>query len=191
MDSRMVLFFLSTIAGFVMVVGGMWLIYKEKIYIDRESKQPIKVELPGSLSFSSNYPALALFVLGFFPLVYPFHELPTLDEYKRVKNVQIRGLIHSDGVHDVLQPDVATVVYAAQLPAYPLVKSGEEFSLEVPVIRGTEEYQVMLIVNGHVLDYQKASAKGNGDEIKLEFKPPVVEPAQYAGKIDPVPAEYR
>jgi hypothetical protein len=46
-DSRMVLFFLSTIAGFVMIVGGMWLVYKEKIYIDRESKQPISIELPG------------------------------------------------------------------------------------------------------------------------------------------------
>lgn len=191
MDSRMVLFFLSTIAGFVMVVGGMWLIYKEKIYIDRESKQPIKVELPGNLSFSSNYPALTLFVLGFFPLAYPIYELPMLTQYKLVKDVHIKGLIHSDGVHTTIQPDVATVVYAAELPAYPLVKPDEEFTLGVPVISGSEEYQVMLVVNGHVLDYQKASAKGSGDEIKVEFKPLVVEPAQYAGKIEPVPAEYR
>jgi hypothetical protein len=191
MDSRMVLFFLSTIAGFVMIVGGMWLVYKQKIYIDRESQQPIKVELPGNFSFSSNYPALTLFVLGFFPLAYPFHELPLLTQYKLVKDVHIRGLIHSDGVHELVQPDVATVVYAARLPAYPLVRSGEEFSLGVPVIDGTEEYEVMLVVNGHVLDYQKASTKGNNGEIKVEFKPLVVEPAQYAGKVEPVPADFR
>ena len=57
MDSRMVLYLLIAIAGFVMVVGGMWLIYKQKIYIDRESGQPITVELPGNFKFTSNYPA--------------------------------------------------------------------------------------------------------------------------------------
>lgn len=191
MDSRMVLFFLSTIAGFVMIVGGMWLIYKEKIYIDRESQQPIKIELPGHFSFTSNYPALALFVLGFFPLIYPFQKLTLLTQYKLVKDVHIRGLIHSDGVHDVVQPDVATIVYAARLPAYPLVRSGEEFTLGVPVIDGTDEYEVMLVVNGHVLDYQKASAKENNGDIKVEFKPLMLEPAEYAGKIDPVPPDYR
>lgn len=81
MDARMVLFFMSTLAGFVMIAGGIWLIYKEKIYIDRESNKPVEVKLPVGFSFSSNYPALALFALGFFPLVYPFHELPLLTKY--------------------------------------------------------------------------------------------------------------
>ncbi|MEA2599876.1 MAG: hypothetical protein QOF89_868 [Acidobacteriota bacterium] len=33
------LYYLSSFAGLIMVVGGIWLIYKEKIYIDSESKQ--------------------------------------------------------------------------------------------------------------------------------------------------------
>jgi hypothetical protein len=88
-------------------------------------------------------------VLGFVPLIYPFHELPLLTQYKLVK--QIKGLIHSDGKTVPLQPDGAAVVYAAELPAYPLVKSEEEFNLAVPVISGRAQYEVMLVVNGHVL----------------------------------------
>lgn len=79
MDARIVLFYLVAVGGFVMVVGGMWLILKEKIYIDRESKQQIAIKLPGGWSFQSNYPALALFVLGFIPLIYPLQQVYTLD----------------------------------------------------------------------------------------------------------------
>jgi hypothetical protein len=191
MDSRMVLYLLIAIAGFVMVVGGMWLIYKQKIYIDRESGQPITVELPGNFKFTSNYPALALFALGFVPLIYPVHELPQLDQFKRVKNVQIQGVIRSADGGKLVQPNASTVVYAAELPPYPLMKSGEEFSLGVPVISGKGEYQVMLVVNGHVVDYQKASARDDSNVIKVEFHPVDIEPAPYAGEIQPVPADFR
>lgn len=187
----MVLYFLIAIAGFVMVVGGMWLIYKQKIYIDRESGHPITIELPGNLKFSSNYPALALFALGFIPLIYPVHELPNLTEYKKVQHVQIRGVIHSDEGRKLVQPNVSTVVYAAKVPSYPLMKSDEEFSLDEPVISGKGDYQLMLVVNGHVVDYQKASAKDGSNQITVEFHPVDIEPAAYSGEVQPVPPEYR
>ena len=38
MDHRMFLYLLTAVSGFVMVVGGMWLIYKEKIYFDSQSR---------------------------------------------------------------------------------------------------------------------------------------------------------
>jgi hypothetical protein len=191
MDSRMVLYFLIAVAGFVMVVGGMWLIYKQRIYFDRESGQPITVELPGNFKFTSNYPALALFALGFLPLIYPVHELPKLDQFKRVKSVQIRGVIRAGDGRKLVQPNVSTVVYAAEVPAHPLMRSEEEFSLGVPVISGKGEYQVMLVVNGHVVDYQKASAKDDSNVIKVEFHPVDIEPAPYTGEIQAVPADFR
>src|SRR5215813_1014704 len=64
------LLYLCSLAGFSMVVGGIWLIYKEKIYIDRESKQVTEVKTPLG-SFKTNIPALVLFALGFVPLIYP------------------------------------------------------------------------------------------------------------------------
>ena len=80
MDPRVPLLFMIVFAGFVMVAGGMWLLYKQKIVIDKESNQPIEISLPGDLKFKSNYPALALFVLGFFPLVYPLSKLGILTD---------------------------------------------------------------------------------------------------------------
>jgi hypothetical protein len=62
----------------------------------------------------------------------------------------------------------------------------------VPVIRGNEEYKVLLIVNGHVLDSQTASAKSTTDgQIKVQFNPVIVEPANYTGQIAPVPPAYQ
>jgi hypothetical protein len=66
MDARMVLFFMSTLAGFVMIAGGIWLIYKEKIYIDRESNKPVEVKLPGgSASAATILPWLCLLLDSF------------------------------------------------------------------------------------------------------------------------------
>jgi hypothetical protein len=64
------LYYLSSFAGLVMVAGGIWLLYKQKIYIDSESKQVIEVELPIG-KFKTNLPVLVLFALGFVPLIYP------------------------------------------------------------------------------------------------------------------------
>ena len=180
MDFRIVLFLITALAGFIMIAGGMWLIYKEKIYIDRESNQPIEVKLPGNFSFRSNYPALALFALGFFPLVYPFHELPVLTKYVLVRNVKLKGPV---------PPDVSpALVYAARTP-YPVEKREEGFNFAVPVIKGDEEYRVLLIVNGHVVDSQTDAP--TGDEIMVRFKPVISEPTQYKAQIDPLPADYK
>ena len=92
MDPRIGLYYLSAGAGLYMVVGGIWLIYTEKIYIDRESKQPIEIQSPLG-SFKSNYPALTLFALGFFPLVHPLCAIDNLTEFVKVDTVRIKGMV--------------------------------------------------------------------------------------------------
>src|SRR5215472_711955 len=91
MDIRTPILLMTELSGVAMVVGGMWLIYKQKIYIDKESNQPVEVSLPGNLKFKSNYPALALFVLGFFPLIYPFTQVSKLEAYPHVVRVNLTG----------------------------------------------------------------------------------------------------
>ena len=58
MDSWIIipLYYLCSVAGLVMVVGGIWLIYKEKIFIDRETKQITEIEIPGGWKFRTNIP---------------------------------------------------------------------------------------------------------------------------------------
>jgi len=182
-DGRMILLAMTALAGFIMVVGGMWLVYKQKIYIDRESNKPIEIKLPGNFSFTGNYPALALFALGFFPLIYPLHEVRIPPGYVLVRNVKIKGTVHSQAY--------PALVYAAAAP-YPVVNDGDGFDVPVPVINGDGEYKVLLIVDGHVLDSQLAKATSETDrEIEVQFKPVIVDPPQYKGEIKPIPASYQ
>ena len=182
MDSTMVLYYLSSAAGLVMVVGGIWLIYKEKIFIDRESKQPIEIRLPFG-SFKSNYPALALFVLGFFPLVYPVYKLNP-ENYVRVKQVKIKGLVETDAY--------PALVYAARGRDFVLNKE-EGFHIPVPFLgQGDEDYKVLLIVNDHVLgEAVVAREPGSHGDIEVKFKPVSIEPLAYETKVEAVPEKYK
>jgi len=182
MDTRMWLFLMTEFSGFAMVVGGMWLIYKQRIYIDKESNQPIEVKLPGNFSFRSNYPALALFALGFFPLIYPFHELQDLPEYPHVVTVKLTG-VPDTNVYPAL-------VYASVAPSA-VTQNGDSFSLPVPFIgRGDEEYKVLLIANDHVLDSETAKKTGDGD-IEIKFRPTILASPEYKTTRAPVPADYK
>lgn len=182
MDIRMFLLFMTEFAGFVMVVGGIWLIYKEKIYLDKESNQPIEVTLPGNFNFKSNYPALALFALGFFPLIYPFHEISKLKDYPRVVSVKLTGVPDID-VHPAL-------IYASVSPGV-VTQNGESFTVPVPFIgNGDDEYKVLLVANEHVLDVQTAKKTGNND-IEVKFRKTIVVPAEYQTTEAPVPAGYK
>jgi len=178
----MLLFFTPSFAGFVMVVGGMWLIYKQKIYIDKESNQPVEISLPGNFRFKSNYPALALFVLGFFPLVYPFHELPRLEEYPHVIWVKLTGVPNTN-VYPAL-------VYASMTPS-PVTREGDSFTVPVPFIgKGDEEYKVLLIANEHVLDSQTAKRMSDGN-IEIKFAPTILTPSEFKTTDASVPADYK
>jgi hypothetical protein len=182
MNIRTFIFLMTEFAGFVMVVGGMWLIYEQKIYIDKESNQPVEIKLPGNFSFKSNYPALALFVLGFFPLIYPFHELTKLPDYPHVVRVKLTGVPNTK-VYPVL-------VYASVAPSA-VTQDGEAFSVPVPFIgRGDEEYKVLLVANEHVLDTQTAKKTGSG-EIEVKFKPTILAPSEYKTTDTPVPPGFR
>jgi hypothetical protein len=60
MDARIALYYMCSTAGLVMIGGGIWLNYKQKIYIDREWKRPVEINTPRG-NFKSNYPALVVF----------------------------------------------------------------------------------------------------------------------------------
>jgi hypothetical protein len=182
MDYRILLLFMTEIAGLVMVVGGMWLIYKEKIYIDKESNQPVEIKLPGNFSFKSNYPALALFVLGFVPLIYPLQEFSKLTEYPRVVRVKLKGVPDTNAY--------PALVYASIAPSA-VTQKGDSFSVPVPFIgKGDEEYKVLLVANDHVLDTETATQTGE-NPITVTFKPTVLEPSEYKTTDAPLPAGYK
>jgi hypothetical protein len=178
--ARIVLYYICSMTGFVMVAGGIWLIYKEKIYIDRESKTPVEIQSPLG-SFKSNYPALALFVLGFFPLVYPIYKLGDLTDLVRVEQVRIKGMVQANA-HPVL-------VYATR--AEDSLTADGDFLVPVPFTGEGDDYKILLVVGKQVLAQARVQRKDEDQEIVVNFQPIIVEPPAYQGQLDPVPAMYQ
>lgn len=118
------LYYFCSFAGLVMVVGGIWLVYKEKIVIDRESKRVTEIVTPLG-KFKTNFPALVLFALGFVPLIYPIYQSVGYST-----QVSIRGDVTSDAhpvtIYAVVRKDLLhrDGQYSLQIPA-PFGKAGD------------------------------------------------------------------
>ena len=182
-DARIALYYLVSSAGLLMIVGSLLLVWKQKIVIDRESKQPVEIELPLGLRFKSNAPALALFVLGALLLIYPIMQLKDLNRYIEVDTVPVRGLVHGD-VYPVL-------VYAVRRGD--MVNKTGEFKIPVSFLgrQDVDDYRILLVANGRVINEARAARKEWGKEIEVSFTPVVFEPANFQGNVATVPDAYK
>lgn len=179
MDPRIIpLYYLSSLAGLIMVAGGIWLIYKEKIYIDRESKEVTEIETPLG-KFKTNVPALVLFALGFVPLIYPI-----------IKSAGFAQEVRIEG-------NVKASTFPVQV--YAVVKSdslleNRDFSLEVPVAENNGgEYKILYIAGSLVLEERADLRKKQDGEIKLPDKELLVPAAKRfaPARVEPVPPEFQ
>lgn len=171
------LYYLSSFAGLVMVVGGIWLLYKQKIYIDSETKQAVEIELPIG-KFKTNLPALALFALGFVPLIYPL--------------VRCADIFSQLSLNGSVEGDAFPVQIYAVVRTHSLNSAGH-FSLKVPQL-DNQDYKVLYVVPGQPpADYDPDLQKAENGQVQLpvtklvssrqeKFKPNV---------LAPVPVEFR
>lgn len=174
----MLLYYFCSTAGFVMVVGGIWLLYTQKIYIDRESGQITEIKTPVG-TFRTNVPALALFALGFVPLIYPIYVLRTGGPA-----VIIRGNVKANA-HPVL-------VYAV-VRSESLLDNGE-FSIPLPLLNNnnTGDYKIVYAVqNKMVQDVVDLKDLKNGEVILTTKDIEVPEPVTYRANISPIPAGFQ
>ncbi len=176
LDSSVIpLYYLSSLAGLVMVVGGIWLLYKEKIYIDSESKQVTEIELPIG-KFKTNLPALVLFALGFIPLIYPMTQCSGM-----LSELRLKGRIEGD---------------AFPVQVYAVVRTDSlngpgDFSLRVPEL---EDYKILYVVPGEpVVDYQPDVSAAKSGELRVPVtKLLLSRKARYKpNDAEPVPSEFR
>lgn len=183
MDARIVLFYLVAAAGLGMMVGSLWLIAKEKIFIDRESTKPIEIDLKWLGRFKANAPALALFVLASLLLMYPLVQVNTLARYVEVDTVPVKGLVEADAY--------PVLVYAVRRGD--MLNRNGEFRVPVSFLgqKDIDDYRILLIVNGRVLDEVRAERKERGKEIDVSFRRVVVEPASYEAKLSDIPEQYK
>ncbi|MGB7922529.1 MAG: hypothetical protein WCF57_04735 [Pyrinomonadaceae bacterium] len=73
MDLYILLFFLCSLAGMLMVLGSLFLLWKGRIYLDTEGKSVSNVELPLGIKFGTQFPVLVMFLFGVFMLIFPIY----------------------------------------------------------------------------------------------------------------------
>lgn len=62
---------ISEIAGFVIALAGIALIWQQKIYIDTHTKQITKIALPFGIKLQTNAPVIAIIFMGFALILVP------------------------------------------------------------------------------------------------------------------------
>jgi hypothetical protein len=134
----------------------MYLIYKEKIYLDRETKAPIEVETPLG-KFKTNVPALVLFFFGFVFLTTPVYKLWNFN-----KNIKVTGSLKSTK-HPI---DIFAVVETESIP-----RDGR-FAIGVPALFDqSKEYKIIYSLGNIIVDHDPVKLKNaKGDEVDLGKK---------------------
>jgi hypothetical protein len=101
MNWTMSLFALCSLAGLLMVAGSLLLLWKGRIYLDKEGQSVSKVELPLGIKFESQFPVLVMFLFGVFMLFIPIHYCPQLcgnpaaHLKQPLEMVELRGKVNS------------------------------------------------------------------------------------------------
>ena len=106
------LYYLSSATGMIMVVGGIFLLYTEKIYIDSQTKEVTALETPVG-TFRTHAPALTLFMIGFIPLIYPIYQL-SKDEVKVKQARQEERQKQEDKAENVKVQNLLEEVWVAE-----------------------------------------------------------------------------
>jgi hypothetical protein len=121
---RLVLYYACSVAGLVTIVGGIWLLAKQKIYLNAETGDVVSVDIPLLGKFKTNIPSLGLFVLGSILLLLPvklIQSVPTI-----TPTVVVRGSVRSN--------DHPVVIYAV-IGSGVLQQDGS-FAIAVPLDLG-------------------------------------------------------
>ncbi len=175
------LYYFCSFAGLAMVVGGIWLIYKQKIVIDRETKQVTEIETPVG-KFKTNVPALVLFALGFVPLIYPIFRSVGYSQ-----QVSIRGEVSS-------QTYPVTIYAVVRTDS---IQHKGEYRLQVPAPFGAvQDYRIVYVAGEIISDNNVDPAKQESGVITMTpqvLSPGAAEAAtpQFEQDLPPVPDDFK
>jgi hypothetical protein len=152
----------TQVAGILLLIATMVLLFFRRIYLDAETKQPIKFTLPVLGEISTQAPVLVLVLIGAFMVVYPLSKM-------RADTVPLDGEIDTGG------KSVSWVVVA--VPDYEHSQDGRgPFSVNVPLLATDATYRVKFIVDKQVIDDQRATLKDGRLQVKpVQWSPPVEE----------------
>lgn len=89
------LYLLCAIAGFILTVGSLLLIWKGRIVVDAEAKQITSVELPLGIKLQTNLPMVAMFLFGGALLAFPIWQAARAERPGSQNRAYLNGKIES------------------------------------------------------------------------------------------------
>jgi len=122
------LLYVAQASGLILILGALFLLWKEKIFLDAETKEILFIELPWFGKLRTNAPSFALFVFGLAAIIYPIYLTHT--QYIKVKQ------------H--ISSDAPPVVIYAVVQERSILNNDEDYELDVPILN-TENYEPQLL----------------------------------------------
>lgn len=100
MDWNLSLFILSSVAGLVLTIGSLFLLWKGRIVLDNQGNSVSEMELPFGFKLKTQFPVLLMFLLGafmiFLPQYYKAKECIDFNAHKDKPLVRLTGEVESD-----------------------------------------------------------------------------------------------
>jgi hypothetical protein len=140
-----VLLITTQVAGIVLVIATMILLFFRRIYLDAETKRPIKFKLPIIGEVETQAPVLVLVAIGAFMVVYPLSkggaDMATLEA-------------------DIDTGGKSVNVLVVAVPAYEHSQDAPgRLELRIPLLATETTYRVKFLVDKQVIDDQDAELK--------------------------------
>jgi hypothetical protein len=102
MDWNWVLLLSCSLAGLIMVVGSLYLLWIGRMDLKSETKDSTTITLPGGFEMKTPVAGLIMFVMGVFMLFIPIHYSPKMcpdlafHQKKPLEMVDLRGKVSTD-----------------------------------------------------------------------------------------------
>ncbi len=116
------LLYICAAAGFIVIVGSMFLLAKGRIYIDSQTKDITDIELPFGIKMKTNAPTIMMFLFGAVLLAYPVWQA-SKSEVTKDKRIYLTGKVEST------EPVKVSVLVAER------AETIGDFNIEVPLVR--------------------------------------------------------
>jgi len=142
-----ILLLLSAIAGILLLVGTMLLLWFRRIYIDAQTGEPTVIEIPLIGKFRTHAPAFALIIVGAILVIYPIYNAPKQD------SITVEGAVNA-GRKPV-------TVFVVSDPNQATLHDVGPFHMSVPLIKGAN-YRVKFIVDGEIVADREARPDQKG-----------------------------
>lgn len=154
------LLIITQVAGILLLIATMILLFFRRIYLDSETKQPVKFSLPIIGEISTQAPVIVLVIIGSFMVVYPLSKVD-------VNRVTVQGNIDTGG------KSVQVLVVADPDYVHSQDASGE-FKFTIPLLATDASYRIKFIVDRQIVDDQAATVRDRNITLrKLQWAAPL------------------